>query len=318
MDTPLLLLAWRRPDTVKQVLQAIRAVQPSCMYVACDGPDPSRPGEVEKVAATRSVISEEIDWPCQVFHLYSDTNQGCQLGVSRAITWFFSQVEEGIILEDDCLPHPDFFAYCTILLQRYRHDTRVWCISGNNFQDGRWRGDGGYYFSRYNHCWGWASWRRCWQYYDPELALWPKLRQSNLLATIFENSDEQKYWSRIWDCLLATGKPDSWAYRWTFACLSHGGLTTLPNKNLVVNIGFGSEATHTKNSISGASIPHSLPSINPPSFILRDHQADGYTFRHVYFPEGRGWRSMLKHPGLLLSRAWKRLRLPVTKSSILQ
>jgi hypothetical protein len=139
-----------------------------------------------------------------------------------------------------------------------------------------------------------------------------------LLATIFENSDEQKYWSRIWDCLLATGKPDSWAYRWSFACLSHGGLTTLPNKNLVVNIGFGPEATHTKNSISGASIPHSLPSINPPSFILRDHQADGYTFRHVYFPEGSGWRSMLKHPGLLLSRAWKRLRLPVTKSSILQ
>ena len=139
MHTPLLLIAWRRPHTLRQVIDAIRPVEPTRLFVACDGPSPERPGEAEKVAATRAVIEHEINWPCKIERLYSDVNQGCRLGVSRAITWFFEQVEEGIILEDDCVPHPDFFLYCTTLLERYRHDTRVWCISGNNFRDGQWR-----------------------------------------------------------------------------------------------------------------------------------------------------------------------------------
>lgn len=130
-----------------------------CLLVAM-APIPNRSGEDGKVAATRAVIETEIDWPCQIERLYSDVNQGCRLGVSRAMTCFFDQVEEGIILEDDCVPYPDFFTYCTTLLKHYRDDQRVWRISGNNFQKGQWRGDGSYYFSRYNHCWGWASWRR--------------------------------------------------------------------------------------------------------------------------------------------------------------
>ena len=134
MNTPLLLIAWRRPHTLRQVIDSIRAQAPTRLFVACDGPNPDRPGEADKVAATRSVIEEEIDWSCQINRLYSDTNQGCRLGVSRAIAWFFDHVEEGIILEDDCVPHPDFFLYCTTLLERYRHDTRIWCISGNNFR----------------------------------------------------------------------------------------------------------------------------------------------------------------------------------------
>ena len=127
-DTPLLLIAWRRPHTLRQVIDAIRPVAPTRIFVACDGPNPERPGEAEKVAATRAVIEQEINWPCQIERLYSDVNQGCRLGVSRAISWFFEQVEEGIILEDDCVPHPDFFIYCANLLERYRHDEHIWCI----------------------------------------------------------------------------------------------------------------------------------------------------------------------------------------------
>ncbi|MDI9406541.1 MAG: hypothetical protein QM522_07510 [Chitinophagaceae bacterium] len=118
MNTPLLLIAWRRPHTLRQVIDAIRPVAPTRLYVACDGPNPDRPGEAEKVAATRAVIETEIDWPCQIERLYADVNQGCRLGVSLAISWFFEQVEEGIILEEDCVPHPDFFPYCTTLLER--------------------------------------------------------------------------------------------------------------------------------------------------------------------------------------------------------
>ena len=234
------------------------------------------------VLATREVIETEINWPCTVYKLYSEYNQGCRLGVSRAINWFFDQVEEGIILEDDCIPHPSFFVYCATLLERYRDDTRVWCISGNNFQDGQWRGDGSYYFSRYNHCWGWATWRDSWRFYDSDLKNWTSLLVSGLLKTIFDDPIELAYWQRIWQGLLLTGKPDSWAYRWTFTCLSNGGLTALPNQNLVCNVGFGDDGTNTVKMFVDTSIGNAIDPTQHPSFVLRDSNADHYTF-YEYF-----------------------------------
>ena len=282
MNTPILLIAWRRPHTLRQVIDAVRPVAPSRVFVACDGPNPNRLGEDKKVAATRAVIETEIDWPCQINRLYSDVNLGCRLGVSRAITWFFEQVEEGIILEDDCVPHPDFFTYCTTLLKRYRDDTRVWCISGNNFQKGQWRGDGSYYFSRYNHCWGWASWRRCWSKYDAELTQWPKLRNAKLLKTIFEDSVERQYWSDIWQKLLERGQPDTWDYQWSFTCFVNSGLTALPNRNLINNVGFDGDATHTTGNGVDTSIKRGVDPSNHPSLVLRDCFADRYTFNEHF------------------------------------
>ena len=309
MDTPVLLLTWRRPHTLRQVIDAIRPVAPTRLFVACDGPNPERPGEAEKVAATRQVIEQEIDWPCQIERFYSDVNQGCRLGVSRAITWFFDQVEEGIILEDDCVPHPDFFPYCQTLLDRYRCDTRVWCISGSNFQKGQLRGDGSYYFSRYNHCWGWASWRQCWQQYDGELNQWLSLRDSGLLQTVFEDPTELAYWQRIWQLLLDTGKPDSWAYCWTFTCLANGGLTALPNRNLVSNVGFGDDATHTTGKILDTTIENGIDPHHHPSFLLRNSVADRYTFNEVF---GGKWRrfpfSLLRLPKRAAGKAIRGIR----------
>jgi hypothetical protein len=298
--TPLLLIAWRRPHTLRKVIDAIRPVAPTRLFVACDGPNPERPGEAEKVAATRAVIEHEIDWPCQIERLYFDGNQGCRLGVSRAVSWFFEQVEEGLILEDDCVPHLDFFPYCTTLLERYRYDTRVWCISGNNFQNGRWRGDGSYYFSRYNHCWGWASWRRCWQHYDADLSQWPVLRDAGLLETIFEDSLERNYWRGVWQRLLDTGQPDTWDYQWTFICLSNSGLTALPNRNLVSNVGFGMDATHTTWVGDPTVADLGLGELTHPQFILRDTQADRYSFNHHF--GGAGMRTSTHLPPRLMAR----------------
>lgn len=297
-DTPLLLIAWRRPHTLRQVIDAIRPVAPTCLFVACDGPNPERPGEAEKVADTRQMIENEIDWPCQIERLYSDVNQGCSIGPIRAISWFFEQVEEGIILEDDCVPHPDFFPYCATLLQRYRHDTRVWCISGNNFQDGQWRGDGSYYFSRYNHGWGWASWRRCWQHFDAGLNQWPALRDSGLLKTVFEDPVEGEFWSRIWQQTHKKSVPITWwDYQWAFTCLANGGLTALPNRNLVSNVGFGADATHTTGKAINTSIDYGVDPDDQPSFLLRDSSADRYTFDEVF---GGKWhrfpRSVIRLP----------------------
>ena len=280
MNTPVLLIAWRRPYTVREVIAAIRPLAPSRMYVACDGPNPDRPGEVEKVAATRLMIEQEIDWPCQMECLYSDVNQGCRLGVGKAISWFFDHVEEGIILEDDCVPHPDFLVYCATLLERYRHDTRVWCISGSNFQDGHWRGHGSYYFSRYSHCWGWASWRRCWQSYDSDLINLEPLCESRLLESVFTDPVERAFWLGIWKRLKYQGEPDSWAYRWTFSCIANGGLTALPNRNLVCNVGFGLDATHTTGPPLDTRAPIGIDPHHHPLFVLRDAIADRYTFDH--------------------------------------
>ena len=281
-NCPILLIAWRRPETLRQVIDAIRPLAPSRIFVACDGPNPERPGEDEKVAASRQVIEKEIDWPCQIERLYSDVNQGCRLGVSRAIDWFFEHVDEGMILEDDCVPHPDFFPYCATLQERYRNDTRVWCISGANFQNGQCRGEGSYYFSRYNHCWGWASWRRCWQHYDAELSQWPALRDSGLLETIFEELHEREYWSAIWQRLVDEGKPDTWDYQWPFTCLANGGLTALPNRNLVSNVGFGEDGTHTTVKAQPTKVDHGLGILNHPSFLLRSSAADAYSFDHHF------------------------------------
>lgn len=282
-DTPVLLLAWRRPDATRQVIDAIRRAAPTRVFVACDGPRSGRPDDVVAVRACRDLIDGAIDWHCTVERRYQETHQGCRRGVSGALDWFFTQVDEGIVLEDDCVPHDDFLPYCAALLERYRDDVRVWCVSGNGYQDGHRRGDGSYFFSRYNHVWGWASWRRAWQHYDVTLQHWPTFRDAGLVANVFEDPVEARYWSEIWDRLHERGEPDTWDYQWTFACLSNGGLTTLPNGNLVRNIGFDESASHTRHAdfYGDLSVTGILPLVHP-SRVRRDPEADAYTFDHHF------------------------------------
>jgi hypothetical protein len=309
-DIPILLVIWRRPHTLKKLIDALRPSAPKNLFVACDGPRLNIPGEAEKVAATRSLISSDIDWPCQLQTLFSEVNRGCSVGPIRAITWFFEQVEEGIVLEDDCIPHVDFFSYCSSLLEYYRHDTRVWCISGNNFQDGKWRGDGTYYFSRYTHCWGWASWRRCWLHFDPHLKSWPALRDSSQLDTIFEDVLERRYWSIIWERTYQhSASVTWWDYQWTYACLTNGGLTIIPNQNLVSNIGFGDDSSHFTEYADVRNADQGLDTLLHPQFIVRDSHADIYTFRNHYLAASR------RVAGLLLPRlkaqvlhTWKKIK----------
>jgi len=277
--TPLLLIAWRRPHTLRQVIDAIRPVAPTRLYVACDGPNPERPGEAEKVAATRSVIEGEIDWPCQIHKLYSDANQGCRLGVSNAITWFFDHVEEGIILEDDCVPHPDFFAFCSALLERYRHDTRVWSICGSNFQLGNKRGDASYYFSIHGDSWGWASWKRAWSHYLAAEAHWFSFRDSKRLDDIFVLPEERDYWREILDRLFIQGEPSAWDYQWWLVSWMNNGLHAWPNSILVSNKGFDGEGTNTFGYSDFASLSlAALGQLQHPKFVLPCREADEFAF----------------------------------------
>lgn len=284
-QVPILLLIFNRPETLQQVMTALRAVQPRFLYVAADGPRAGRADELEKTEAARK-IATTVDWPCEIKTLFRDENMGCRHAVSSAIDWFFGHVEEGIILEDDCIPDPSYFRFAEELLIRYRDDERVMVVAAKHFHGAAHRPSYSYFFSRYNHCWGWASWRRAWKHYDRDMAMWPELRDTDWLLSIGDGSRLfQKYWTNIFDIAHEGKKVDSWAYRWTFSCWAQSGLTILPARNLVTNIGFGDDSTHTSDSghIESRSILERMdfPLEHPP-YMVRDVDADAWTDSHIF------------------------------------
>lgn len=284
-DTPILLVAWRRPDKVAKVINSMRVIKPQNIYVACDGPIQNNPKELDKVLKTRMVIDREIDWNYKSLKkLLSDNNKGCKEGVVSALNWFFENEDEGIIIEDDCLPHPDFFEFAKIMLKKYRNDKRIWCISGNNFQNNQIRGDGSYYFSIYPQVWGWATWKRCWKEYDIEMKTWPYFKKEKKLNSIFPRKMEANYWEKLFDKMYYYGEPDTWDYQWLYVCLKNNALSVIPNTNLVENIGYGNDATHTTSkTISPAVLKNFQPNksgvfpIKNPAYIVRSKIADKYT-----------------------------------------
>ena len=277
---PILITAWKRPEKVQKLLNAVSQYKPTKLYISCDGPNKDIDGQKEKVAETRLIIENSINWECQVFKNYSEFNRGCRDGMSNAIDWFFSMEEEGIILEDDCLPHPDFFAYCEELLEKFRYDERIFSISGCNLQNGIKRGEGSYYFSRYSHVWGWAAWRRSWKYYDKNLSQWDKVKTLSNFDSFFVNNTEKIFWTKIFDNLKYHGIPDTWDFQWSFTHFLYNKLTIIPNVNLINNIGFDSEATHTLSSPPNTKIDKNLLPLKHPKFIIRDKSADEYFFKN--------------------------------------
>lgn len=279
--TPIIFLIFRRPDLTDRVFQAIRQAQPKTLLVVADGP--RNAAEAELCYQARAV-TEQVDWDCEVLRNYADVNLGCRKRVSTGLDWAFDQVEEAIVLEDDCLPHPSFFSYCQDLLARYRDDERIMVISGNNFQDGQQRGNSSYYFSNYNHCWGWASWRRAWRHYDHDLIHWPTFRNEHYLKGVLDSNLEIEYWQNIFERLYSTGEPNTWDYAWTFTCWLCRGLTVLPNVNLVSNIGFRNDGTHIVSKESPlANLPtQDIGELQHPQFITRDWMADVHTFDHCF------------------------------------
>ena len=164
----------------------------------------------------------------------------------KSINWVFEDNEMAIILEDDCIPKPDFFKFCELLLDKYKNDFEIWNINGTNVQNGKLRGDGSYYFSKYFHSWGWATWRNRWLKIDENLETYEDFKSIQNKKHFFFNESEEKYWLKIWDNLKYNNKPDSWAYRWLYTCISNKGLSITPNSNLIKNIGFDEEASNTK------------------------------------------------------------------------
>jgi hypothetical protein len=268
---PVLFLVFRRPDLTRAVWDAIRAAKPPRVYVACDGPRPGRDGEAEQVERVRDLIDRDSAG-LDVRRLYQPTNLGCGRGVSTAISWFFEHEPEGIILEDDCLPGPSFFPFCSELLERYRDDTNVMQVAGFNplGKPQAWQSD--YVFSQYGWQWGWATWRRAWQHFDLAMASWPDFKQAGL-----------HHGSNFWPARVAVfdttfrGRIDTWDYQWAFAMASRWGVSAVPRLSLIRNIGLG-EGTHyrgrpggpTMTALAGALSAH----LRHPRFIVPDPAFD--------------------------------------------
>ncbi|MDO8863358.1 glycosyltransferase family 2 protein [Haliea sp. E1-2-M8] len=295
LSTAVLFLIFNRPDTTAKVFEEIRRAKPPRLYVAADGARDGREGENDRVESARS-IATAIDWPCEIKTLFRDKNLGCKRAVGEAITWFFEHEEQGIILEDDCLPHADFFRFTEVVLDRYRDDERVSVVTGDNFQDGKYRGSASYYFSKYNHCWGWASWRRAWRHYQGDIPFWPEWSQSADWCEKMPDPVERRYWAKIFERVHAGGI-DTWDYPWTASLWFQGGLTATPNVNLVSNIGFGPDSTHTraqKNPLAAIPIAP-IGEIIHPAGVERCADADKYLFDYSH-----GGRS-LSFPYTILS-----------------
>ncbi len=283
LTKPVAFLIFNRPQQTQRVFEAIRAARPMRLLVVADGPRADRVGESERCAQTRAIV-DRIDWPCEVQRNFAETNLGCKRRIASGLTWVFQQVEEAIVLEDDCLPHASFFPYCAELLDRYRNDPRVMAISGDNFGFEKQRNNS-YYFSRYVHVWGWASWRRAWNLYDVEMKLWPIFRDGGWLADLFANPRDQLGWRTALDATFQ-GKNDTWDYQLSFAAFINHMLAIVPTRNLVTNIGFGADATHTGGHVPYANLAletMELPLKHPP-FMTRNVHADQQTQEMVYSP----------------------------------
>lgn len=278
---PVLLIAWRRPETTAEVMASIGRARPSQLFVAVDGPaEHLRTGETERVRATIEVIERHIDWPCDVERRYSTTNLGCRVGVSSAIDWFFSQVTEGIILEDDCVPHPEFFPYCAELLHRFRDSERVMCISGDNSAGVPTRGPASYSFVRFPQIWGWATWRRAWARYDRDLSRYQEARRDGTWERRVPDPFQRATFTRILDRIAERGEPDTWDYQWAATLLLEGGLSVHPASNLVSNVGFGAGATHTTASSHprAQAAAHRILPLRHPAFVRVHRRANRALF----------------------------------------
>ena len=245
MKTPVLLMLFNRPEMALQVFEKIRQIRPPKFFIICDGARPNREGEAEKVQQCRE-IKDKVDWECEIFTNFSNVNMGCKDRVASGITWAFEQVEELIILEDDCVPDLSFFRFCQELLEKYRYDNRIMSISGYNGDTCEFF-DESYAFCKLFECWGWATWKRAWDLFDIDMKHWSKLKQN---SGYFKNI-MRKYnrYDLINEFQAAyEDKIDSWAYRFYVCSIINHGLNIIPKVNMVRNIGFGKNGTHTSNA----------------------------------------------------------------------
>ena len=308
LDTPVALFIFKRPGPTRRVFEAIARARPRKLLVVADGPRHAE--EAERCAETRDV-TKSADWGCEVLHDFSDLNMGADERLSSGLDWVFSQVDEAIVLEDDCLPSPSFFPFCEQLLDRYREDPRVMQISGSDFLFSNYRfprseAPASYYFTRYAMNWGWATWKRAWERFDLRLATWPDCGQEVLSASLRHDPAARAKLAEIFE-RVHTGEAAHWDYAWMYACLLHEGLSVSPSRNLVSNIGFGGDASHCDDErhVLSNMWRSNIRRVRHPGSVEADDRVDREIFRRR-FTSAKEWRPLL----LRLQQMLRERRIP--------
>lgn len=291
LDTPILIIIFNRQDCAKQIFESIKSVRPRQLFIAADGP--REDGEKILCDATRDIF-KRIDWSCELKTLYQDQNIGCRKSVTGAISWFFSFVEHGIILEDDCLPHPDFYFFAEKMLLKYSSHPDIMHIAGGNYQFHRMRGNASYYFSRIAHTWGWATWKRCWEKFDVSMDDFPKFLRTNQKQSFFPDLKSEKYWLYFFNRVYREQK--GWDYQWVYHVMKNFGICITPNVNLISNIGFQSTATSTHfiHPFLSNMMTYPVGHLTHPAKIEFNLEADSYVITYPF-----GHASLAKVPKIL-------------------
>lgn len=298
LTVPIVFMVFNRPETTGRVFAAIREARPARLLVIADGPRVDRPGEAALCAQVRG-ITDQIDWPCVVERNYAEQNLGCGNRVASGLDWAFSLVDEAIILEDDCLPHPDFFRFCSMMLERYRDDQRVMMVGGTNYLLDSLKRPDRYLFSRYFPIWGWATWRRAWKLYDRQMNDWPRLRREKQLDAFYSQWFMVRHLTALFD-MVASGTLDTWDVQWFYSCLFNNALSIVPGVNLISNIGVsgthtGADTTHQFFPV----FPMQLDQIPAHGLVYPDQRYDAAFFRKTFHPAGssalKGHLSTVRH-----------------------
>jgi len=272
MKTPIIFIIFNRPSTTQKVFDSIRDIRPEKLYIIADGPRTNKPDDPTLCQQCRKIV-DQIDWPCKLIKDFSNTNQGCKNRISSGLTRAFKIFDYAIILEDDCLPNHSFFKFCEDMLEKYKNNKQIMSITGNNFLFKKQNIiQNSYYFSQYPNIWGWATWKRAWKLYDKEMKDWPKIKKQNVFNKTWINVFNKAYQQKI----------DTWDIQWTYSNLINKGLTVVPEKNMVSNIGFSPKATHTHFHTIVANMPTeelNFP-LKHPIRIIPNYIADKYSRFH--------------------------------------
>lgn len=280
IEAPVLLIVFNRPDTTLKVFEAIRNVKPKKLYISADAPREGNEADILNCKKTKEIV-KKVDWDCDVHYNFHEKNLGCGPGPASAISWIFNHEDRAIILEDDCVPAKSFFPYCNELLEKYKDDNRIWMVSGNNYNEERKVGDSSYFISRYGHSWGWATWRRAWNHFDHKMSFFNRFVDQKQIYNAFSNKEQAEFFLKTYKKIYNNPKNLShiWDFQFGFAIISNGGLSIVPAKNLVTNIGFIGTHSVEKTRYHGRSVDPDFTIIKHPDFILPNAYYDKYHFK---------------------------------------
>ena len=281
VEAPVLLIVFNRPETTQKVFNSIKKASPKKFYVSADAPRIGNIEDERNCSLVKEIVNQ-VDWDCETHYRFSEVNQGCGPGPFNAISWAFENEERLIILEDDCVPAQPFFNYCYELLERYKNDTRIWIISGDQYNEEAVKTPHSYFFSRYGHGQGWATWQRRWANMDLSMSKWPLMKQQDIFKAVFASKEERFYFEKMFDSAYSdpSVKSHTWDTLYSFYLRSNNALSIVPSKHLVSNIGHIGTHSGSKLWFHDLPVDESYEIKSHPDFVLPDVNYDTWHFKH--------------------------------------